>query len=120
MVTAGVFMVARLSPLFELAPNAQAVVMFFGATTAFFAAVSILPGLGYIALLNQIRLQNPALAHASWGKQIASVLLYLTAIPVAYYRPAASLALIAIVAVLWLLPPKAAVTRSENAANLRD
>ena len=31
-------MVARLSPLFELAPNAQAVVMFFGATTAFFAA----------------------------------------------------------------------------------
>src|ERR1700693_4801741 len=28
MVTAGVFMVARLSPLFELAPNAQAVVMF--------------------------------------------------------------------------------------------
>jgi NADH-quinone oxidoreductase subunit L len=38
MVTAGVFMVARLSPLFELAPNAQAVVMFIGATTAFFAA----------------------------------------------------------------------------------
>src|SRR6478736_4541767 len=31
MVTAGVFMVARLSPLFELAPNAQAVVMLFGA-----------------------------------------------------------------------------------------
>jgi NADH-quinone oxidoreductase subunit L len=38
MVTAGVFMVAGLLPLFELAPNAQAVVMFFGATTAFFAA----------------------------------------------------------------------------------
>ncbi len=38
MVTAGVFMVARLSPLFELAPKAQAVVMFVGATTAFFAA----------------------------------------------------------------------------------
>jgi len=38
MVTAGVFMVARLSPLFELAPVALAVVTFFGATTAFFAA----------------------------------------------------------------------------------
>src|SRR5256714_3241396 len=38
MVTAGVFMVARLSPLFELAPNAQAFVTFIGATTAFFAA----------------------------------------------------------------------------------
>src|SRR6266699_3588266 len=38
MVTAGVFMVARLSPLFELAPTAQAFVTFIGATTAFFAA----------------------------------------------------------------------------------
>ncbi|OJU18381.1 MAG: NADH-quinone oxidoreductase subunit L, partial [Afipia sp. 62-7] len=38
MVTAGVFMVARLSPLFELAPNAQAFVMLIGATTAMFAA----------------------------------------------------------------------------------
>jgi NADH-quinone oxidoreductase subunit L len=38
MVTAGVFMVARLSPLFELAPNAQAFVMLVGGTTAFFAA----------------------------------------------------------------------------------
>ena len=34
MVTAGVFMVARLSPLFELAPNAQTFVTFIGATTA--------------------------------------------------------------------------------------
>src|SRR5882757_9022252 len=38
MVTAGVFMVARLSPLFELAPNALAFVTLTGATTAFFAA----------------------------------------------------------------------------------
>jgi NADH-quinone oxidoreductase subunit L len=38
MVTAGVFMVARLSPLFELAPHAQTFVVFIGATTAFFAA----------------------------------------------------------------------------------
>ena len=38
MVTAGVFMVARLSPLFELAPTAAAFVTFIGATTAMFAA----------------------------------------------------------------------------------
>ncbi len=38
MVTAGVFMVARLSPLFDLAPSAQTFVTFIGATTAFFAA----------------------------------------------------------------------------------
>jgi len=38
MVTAGVFMVARLSPLFELAPIALGFVAIVGATTAFFAA----------------------------------------------------------------------------------
>ncbi len=38
MVTAGVFMVARLSPLFELAPYAKNFVLFIGATTAIFAA----------------------------------------------------------------------------------
>jgi NADH-quinone oxidoreductase subunit L len=38
MVTAGVFMVARLSPLFELSPHAQSFVIFIGATTAMFAA----------------------------------------------------------------------------------
>jgi NADH-quinone oxidoreductase subunit L len=38
MVTAGVFMVARLSPLFELAPHAQTFVTLVGATTALFAA----------------------------------------------------------------------------------
>jgi NADH-quinone oxidoreductase subunit L len=38
MVTAGVFMVARLSPIFEYAPVALTVVIVIGATTAFFAA----------------------------------------------------------------------------------
>jgi NADH-quinone oxidoreductase subunit L len=38
MVTAGVFMVARLSPLFEQAPAALIFVTIIGATTAFFAA----------------------------------------------------------------------------------
>jgi len=38
MVTAGVFMVARLSPIFEFAPLALTVVCVVGATTAFFAA----------------------------------------------------------------------------------
>ncbi len=38
MVTAGVFMVARLSPLFEYAPTALMVVTLVGTITAFFAA----------------------------------------------------------------------------------
>ena len=42
MVTAGVFMVARLSPLFDLAPYALAFVAIIGATSAFFAATAAL------------------------------------------------------------------------------
>jgi NADH-quinone oxidoreductase subunit L len=38
MVTAGVFMVARMSPLFELSPTALTFVTIIGAITAFFAA----------------------------------------------------------------------------------
>src|SRR5919106_1005572 len=38
MVTAGVFLVARMSPVFEYAPDVLAFVAFIGASTAFFAA----------------------------------------------------------------------------------
>ncbi|HWD50113.1 MAG TPA: NADH-quinone oxidoreductase subunit L, partial [Rhizomicrobium sp.] len=38
MVTAGVFLVCRCSPMFQLAPRAAEFVTFIGATTAFFAA----------------------------------------------------------------------------------
>jgi NADH-quinone oxidoreductase subunit L len=38
MVTAGVFLVARMSPLFEYAPDVLAFVAFIGGSTAFFAA----------------------------------------------------------------------------------
>ncbi|MBI3714668.1 MAG: NADH-quinone oxidoreductase subunit L, partial [Betaproteobacteria bacterium] len=39
MVTAGIFMVARMSPLFELSESARSFVLFVGATTAFFMAL---------------------------------------------------------------------------------
>jgi NADH-quinone oxidoreductase subunit L len=39
MVTAGIFMVARMSPLFELSETALAFVLFIGATTAFFTGL---------------------------------------------------------------------------------
>jgi len=38
MVTAGVFLVCRMSPLYEFAPDAKAFIVFIGAATAFFAA----------------------------------------------------------------------------------
>ena len=40
MVTAGVFLIIRTSPIFEYAPNALMVVTFIGAITAFFAATT--------------------------------------------------------------------------------
>ena len=40
MVTAGVFLLARCSPLFELAPNALALVALLGGMTCFFAATT--------------------------------------------------------------------------------
>jgi len=89
-------------------------------TTALYAAVSIFPGLGYMALWIQIRAQSAAPPDASWKKQIASVALYLAAIPAAYSRPAASLILIAIVAALWLLPPKEKVSEDEPSGNSLD
>ncbi|MEJ6397947.1 NADH-quinone oxidoreductase subunit L [Yoonia sp. 208BN28-4] len=38
MVTAGVFLVCRMSPVFEYAPEAKQFIVFLGASTAFFAA----------------------------------------------------------------------------------
>ncbi|MCV6824694.1 MULTISPECIES: NADH-quinone oxidoreductase subunit L [Halocynthiibacter] len=38
MVTAGVFLVCRMSPLMEFAPTATSIIVVIGATTAFFAA----------------------------------------------------------------------------------
>ncbi|WP_347267134.1 NADH-quinone oxidoreductase subunit L [Paracoccus sp. (in: a-proteobacteria)] len=38
MVTAGVFLVCRMSPLYEFAPDAKNIIVIIGASTAFFAA----------------------------------------------------------------------------------
>lgn len=75
-------------------------------TAALYAGVSILPGASYNLLWVQVRRRSTAPAHASWAKQATSVGLYVAAIPAAYWRPAASLVLISIVALMWLLPPK--------------
>ncbi len=78
-------------------------------STAMYAAVSILPGVSYSVLWLQVRRQSTAPPHASWMKQATSVGLYVAAIPAAYWHPWASLGLIMIVSVMWLLPPKAEV-----------
>jgi NADH-ubiquinone oxidoreductase chain 5 len=40
MVTAGVFLIIRCSPIIEYAPNILIIIIFFGALTAFFAATT--------------------------------------------------------------------------------
>jgi uncharacterized membrane protein len=83
-------------------------------STALYAGVSILPGVSYTALWIQIRSQSVAPAHASWGKLVASSALYLLAIPVAFISTVASLVMISLVAVMWLLPPRAKVSAKSD------
>ncbi|MBS7457589.1 NADH-quinone oxidoreductase subunit L [Coralloluteibacterium stylophorae] len=77
MVTAGIFMVARMSPLFELSPTALEVVLFVGATTAFFTgligivqydikrvvAYSTLSQLGYMTVALGVSAYSAAVFH---------------------------------------------------------
>ena len=77
MVTAGIFMVARMSPLFELSQTALNFVLFIGATTAFFTgligivqndikrviAYSTLSQLGYMTVALGVSAYSAAIFH---------------------------------------------------------
>jgi len=77
MVTAGIFMVARMSPLFELSETALNFVLFIGATTAFFTgligivqndikrvvAYSTLSQLGYMTVALGVSAYSAAIFH---------------------------------------------------------
>jgi NADH-quinone oxidoreductase subunit L len=77
MVTAGIFMVARMSPLFELSDTARAFVTFIGATTALFmaflgivqndikrvVAYSTLSQLGYMTVALGVSAYSAAIFH---------------------------------------------------------
>ena len=77
MVTAGIFMVARMSPLFELSPAALDFILFIGATTAFWTgligmvqndikrvvAYSTLSQLGYMTVALGVSAYSAAVYH---------------------------------------------------------
>ena len=77
MVTAGIFMVARMSPLFEMSPAALNFVLFIGATTAFWTgligmvqndikrvvAYSTLSQLGYMTVALGVSAYSAAVFH---------------------------------------------------------
>ena len=77
MVTAGIFMVARMSPLFEMSPTALQFILFIGATTAFWTgligmvqndikrvvAYSTLSQLGYMTVALGVSAYSAAVYH---------------------------------------------------------
>lgn len=78
-----------------------------GADTAIYATTCLLPALSFALLWAAIRSSNPgSKAVGGWKKLFGSAALYLVAIPTAFWHPAASLLLVAAVAVVWMLPPR--------------
>jgi uncharacterized membrane protein len=83
-------------------------------SVALYAVACALSAVAWIVLSTIIcRITRQPLA-GSPAKQIASAVLYLGAIPVAHLSPAAALGMIAIVAILWLLPPRKEHRRSHT------
>lgn len=84
-----------------------------------FAACYMLPALAWFSVSNVIcKLGGESVSTAgSTGKQIASAVLYLGAIPVAYLSEFAAIAMLATVAILWLIPPRIVRERTKQAAS---
>lgn len=75
-------------------------------SVALYAAACALSAVAWIVLATTICRNTRQPLAGSPAKQIASAVLYLGAIPVAHLSPSAALGMIAIVAILWLLPPR--------------
>lgn len=90
-------------------------------STAIYAATCLLPALSFTALWTAVRRANPqAVAVGDLSKQVVSVSLYLAAVPLAFWRPTASLVCIGAVGVLWILPPRSRrVAHAEHPAQGR-
>jgi uncharacterized membrane protein len=87
-------------------------------SVSLYAVTCVLPAIAWIVLSTAIcRATGQPLA-GSPIKQAISTTLYFGAIPTAYWSPNVALGMIALVAVLWLLPPKKVVeqTRSFHAS----
>ena len=73
---------------------------------ALYAVVSVLPAITWM-VLSYIICQTSGIKSADGpAKQFTSSALYLGAIPVAFLSPYASLGMLILVAVLWLVPPR--------------
>ncbi|HLI77067.1 MAG TPA: TMEM175 family protein [Acidobacteriaceae bacterium] len=73
---------------------------------AVYSVCFCLPALAWTVLAHVIRLRTHIPPAASFSKQTVSSLLNLGAVFMAFYSPWAALAMIAAVAVMWLVPPR--------------
>ena len=83
-------------------------------SVALYCIVCQLPALAWFILSTLICRRSGKPLAGSPGQQIVSTILYTGAIPVAYYNPYISLAMISLVAVRWFLPPKKIVALTQN------
>jgi len=75
-------------------------------SVSLYATTCVLPAISFTVLSRAVRAHSDTMPHASQGKQLFSLGLYLAAIGVALYWPYIALVLIGIVAVIWVLPPR--------------
>ncbi len=81
---------------------------------ALYAFVSVLPALAWNVLSAIICRRNGRRSTDNPIKLAASTSLYLGAIPIAFLSPYAALAMLIAVAILWLIPPRRIVERTQN------
>jgi uncharacterized membrane protein len=83
-------------------------------SVALYAFICVLPAITWTVLSTCIcRTTGQPLA-SNPIKQILSTALYLTAIPASYWSPNVALGMIALVAVLWLIPPKKIIEQTRT------
>jgi len=83
-------------------------------SVALYCIVCQLPAIAWWLLSTLICRRSGKPLAGSPGQQVFSTILYTGAIPVAYYNPYISLAMISLVAVRWFLPPKKIVDLTHN------
>jgi uncharacterized membrane protein len=84
---------------------------------ALYAAVCAFPAVPWMVLSTLIQRRSKTPPASGMMKQIASVCLYLGAIVVAFVSPSTAIGMIALVAVVWLLPPRKIVELSRESTH---
>jgi uncharacterized membrane protein len=83
-------------------------------SVSLYAVTCVLPAVTWIVLSNCICHTSGQPLAGSPTKQALSTVLYLGAIPAAYWSPKAALGMICLVAILWLLPPQKVVEQTRS------